>query len=107
MLTAIVNGARADRPDKSIYNPAGGASPFLLQALGTLEEKSGHLVEAELLYVAAVNAEGASSDALLLQHWQDMLLLNKMKTNQYQRIYSQQLSHKGNKTIEMEQRTRL
>jgi len=48
---------------KAIYNPAGGANPFLLQALGTLEEKSGHLAEAERLYVAAVNAEPSHAAA--------------------------------------------
>ena len=48
---------------KAIYNPAGSANPFLLQALGTLEEKSGHLAEAEKLYVAAVNAEPSHAAA--------------------------------------------
>lgn len=38
-------------------------NPFLLQALGTLEEKVGHLAEAERLYVAAVNAQPAHAAA--------------------------------------------
>jgi tetratricopeptide (TPR) repeat protein len=38
-------------------------NPFLLQALGTLEEKVGHLAEAERLYVAAVNAQPSHAAA--------------------------------------------
>lgn len=36
--------------------PDNGANPFLLQALGCLEEKSGHLSQAESLYISAVRS---------------------------------------------------
>eukprot|EP00537_Pseudo-nitzschia_pungens_P004715 CAMPEP_0172373856 /NCGR_PEP_ID=MMETSP1060-20121228/53503_1 /TAXON_ID=37318 /ORGANISM="Pseudo-nitzschia pungens, Strain cf. cingulata" /LENGTH=833 /DNA_ID=CAMNT_0013100311 /DNA_START=453 /DNA_END=2954 /DNA_ORIENTATION=+ len=36
--------------------PDNGANPFLLQALGCLEEKSGRLAEAESLYISAVRS---------------------------------------------------
>ncbi len=52
---------------KSIYNSnsEGGVTknPFLLQALGTLEEKVGHLAEAERLYVAAINSQPSHAAA--------------------------------------------
>ena len=37
-------------------NPDLGANPFLLQALGHLEEKSGHLSQAETLYIEAAKS---------------------------------------------------
>ncbi len=36
--------------------PDAGANPFLLQALGCLEEKTGNLAQAEALYIAAVKS---------------------------------------------------
>ncbi|KAL3939032.1 MAG: hypothetical protein SGARI_001518 [Bacillariaceae sp.] len=36
--------------------PDTGANPFLLQTLGCLEEKSGHLAQAESLYISAVRS---------------------------------------------------
>jgi tetratricopeptide (TPR) repeat protein len=36
--------------------PDGGANPFILQALGCLEEKAGHLAQAETLYISAVRS---------------------------------------------------
>jgi len=36
--------------------PDNGANPFLLQALGCLEEKAGHLSQAESLYISAVRS---------------------------------------------------
>ena len=41
----------------------GTKNPFLLQALGTLEEKIGHLAEAEHLYLTAVNAQPSHAAA--------------------------------------------
>jgi len=37
-------------------NPDAGANPFLLQALGCLEEQTGNLAQAEALYLAAVKS---------------------------------------------------
>jgi tetratricopeptide (TPR) repeat protein len=37
-------------------DPDRGANPFLLQALGVLEEKSGHLAQAEALYIEAAKS---------------------------------------------------
>jgi tetratricopeptide (TPR) repeat protein len=40
-----------------------GANPFLLQALGTLEERMGHLSEAERLYIAAARSRPSHAAA--------------------------------------------
>lgn len=40
-----------------------GANPFLLQALGTLEERMGHLAEAERLYIAAARSRPSHAAA--------------------------------------------
>jgi tetratricopeptide (TPR) repeat protein len=44
-------------------NPDRGANPFLLQALGCLEEKMGHLAEAEALYIAAAKSRPSHAAA--------------------------------------------
>lgn len=43
--------------------PDRGANPFLLQALGCLEEKMGHLSEAEALYIAAARSRPSHAAA--------------------------------------------
>lgn len=43
--------------------PDSGANPFLLQALGVLEEKSGNLAQAEKLYLAAVKSRSSHAAA--------------------------------------------
>ena len=43
--------------------PDRGANPFLLQALGCLEEKSGHLAEAEALFIAAAKSRPSHAAA--------------------------------------------
>ena len=43
--------------------PDRGANPFLLQALGCLEEKSGHLAQAEALYIAAAKSRPSHAAA--------------------------------------------
>jgi len=48
-IAQSVSCASDSTPDK-------GANPFLLQALGCLEEKSGHLSQAESLYISAVRS---------------------------------------------------
>ena len=40
-----------------------GANPFLVQALGTLEERMGHLAEAERLYIAAARSRPSHAAA--------------------------------------------
>jgi len=44
------------KPDEMAAQYDKGANPFLLQALGALEEKMGHLSEAEALYIEAVRS---------------------------------------------------
>lgn len=47
--------------DKEV--PDRGANPFLLQALGVLEEKSGHLAQAEALYIEAAKSRNSHAAA--------------------------------------------
>jgi tetratricopeptide (TPR) repeat protein len=47
--------------DKDV--PDRGANPFLLQALGVLEEKSGHLAQAEALYIEAAKSRNSHAAA--------------------------------------------
>ena len=44
-------------------SPDRGANPFLLQALGCLEEKSGHLAQAEALYIASAKSRPSHAAA--------------------------------------------
>jgi tetratricopeptide (TPR) repeat protein len=48
---------------KSPRSPDRGANPFLLQALGVLEEKVGRLTEAEALYIAAAKSRPSHAAA--------------------------------------------
>lgn len=48
---------------KDDLNPDRGANPFLLQALGVLEEKMGRLTKAEALYIAAARSRPSHAAA--------------------------------------------
>lgn len=60
LRSGIANSVSVD--DQS-GQPDRGANPFLLQALGVLEEKVGHLSEAEALYISAVKSRPHHSAA--------------------------------------------
>ena len=58
-------------------NSGNGQNPFLLQALGCLEEKMGHLSQAEELYIAAAKAQPAHAAA-----WVSLAQLRTRKLGQ-------------------------
>jgi len=57
--------------------PDNGANPFLLQALGCLEEKFGHLSQAESLYISAVRSRPSHAAS-----WVALALLRTRKFRQ-------------------------
>lgn len=67
---ATETGSTANIPDK-------GGNPFLLQALGRLEEKRGHLVAAESLYVQAARSRPSHAAA-----WVSLAQLRTRKLGQ-------------------------
>ena len=52
LMTGIANSVSCGQDGK----PDSGANPFLLQALGCLEERAGHLSEAETLFIEAAKS---------------------------------------------------
>lgn len=62
---------------KSKLDGSNGANPFLLQALGRLEERSGHLSEAESLYIAAAKSRPSHAAA-----WVSLAQLRTKKLRQ-------------------------
>ena len=59
LLAGIQNAVSVDSRDI----PDRGANPFLLQALGVLEEKKGHLAQAEALYIEAAKSRPSHAAA--------------------------------------------
>lgn len=61
----IANSSRSDKTwgANGMKVSDTGANPFLLQALGTLEERLGHLSEAERLYIAAARSRPSHAAA--------------------------------------------
>ncbi len=62
---------------KSRYEGCNGANPFLLQALGSLEERMGHLSEAENLYIASAKSKPSHAAA-----WVSLAQLRTRKLRQ-------------------------
>lgn len=64
LTTGIANSYGDGKNTKKAFKITDkGANPFLLQALGTLEERMGHLAEAEKLYIAAANSRPSHAAA--------------------------------------------
>ncbi|CAB9516093.1 tetratricopeptide repeat [Seminavis robusta] len=67
----------AAKPASSNTPPDQGGNPFLLQALGRMEEKRGHLAEAESLYVQAARSRPSHAAA-----WVSLAQLRTRKLGQ-------------------------